>query len=219
MQENHKTKLVLFDLDGTLVDTSPDFILSLNNVLVRNNRKPIKESLIRRHVSDGSAKLTEIGFNLPRNHFLFDGYRQELLDEYKNNLTTSSKIFDGIKELLDFLKSNEISFGIVTNKPLEYARPVIENFIELDDCKVLVCPDHVNNIKPDPEGILQACSKLSIDPSKTIYIGDHPKDLEAGISAGTKTIGCRYGYSLADCKFFDGADLVDSAQEIISLIQ
>jgi phosphoglycolate phosphatase len=218
MQENHKTKLVLFDLDGTLVDTSPDFILSLNNVLVRNNRKPIKESLIRRHVSDGSAKLTEIGFNLPRNHFLFDGYRQELLDEYKNNLTTSSKIFDGIKELLDFLKSNEISFGIVTNKPLEYARPVIENFIELDNCKVLVCPDHVNNIKPDPEGILQACSKLSIDPSKTIYIGDHPKDLEAGISAGTKTIGCRYGYSLADCKFFDGADLVDSAQEIISLI-
>ncbi|MDA9321435.1 HAD-IA family hydrolase [Gammaproteobacteria bacterium] len=218
MQENHKTKLVLFDLDGTLVDTSPDFILSLNNVLVRNNRKPIKESLIRKHVSDGSAKLTEIGFNLPRNHFLFDGYRQELLDEYKNNLTTSSKIFDGIKELLDFLKSNEISFGIVTNKPLEYARPVIENFIELDNCKVLVCPDHVNNIKPDPEGILQACSKLSIDPSKTIYIGDHPKDLEAGISAGTKTIGCRYGYSLADCKFFDGADLVDSAQEIISLI-
>jgi phosphoglycolate phosphatase len=218
MQENHKTKLVLFDLDGTLVDTSPDFILSLNNVLVRNNRKPIKESLIRRHVSDGSAKLTEIGFNLPRNHFLFDGYRQELLDEYKNNLTTSSKIFDGIKELLDFLKSNEISFGIVTNKPLEYARPVIENFIELNNCKVLVCPDHVNNIKPDPEGILQACSKLSIDPSKTIYIGDHPKDLEAGISAGTKTIGCRYGYSLADCKFFDGADLVDSAHEIISLI-
>ena len=219
MQENHKTKLVLFDLDGTLVDTSPDFILSLNNVLAKNNRKPIKESLIRRHVSDGSAKLTEIGFNLTRNHSLFDGYRKELLDEYKNNLTTSSKIFDGIKELLDFLKSNEISFGIVTNKPLEYARPVIENFIELDNCKVLVCPDHVNNIKPDPEGILQACSKLSIDPSKTIYIGDHPKDLEAGISAGTKTIGCRYGYSLADCKFFDGADLVDSAQEIISLIQ
>lgn len=219
MQENLKTKLVLFDLDGTLVDTSPDFILSLNNVLARNNRKPIEDSLIRRHVSDGSAKLTEIGFNLPRNHFLFDGYRQELLDEYKNNLTTSSKIFDGIKELLDFLKSNEISFGIVTNKPLEYARPVIENFMELDNSEILVCPDHVNKIKPDPEGILQACSKLRINPSETIYIGDHPKDLEAGISAGTKTIGCRYGYSLTDCNVFDGADLVDSAQEIISLIQ
>lgn len=219
MQENLKTKLVLFDLDGTLVDTSPDFILSLNNVLARNNRKPIEDSLIRRHVSDGSAKLTEIGFNLPRNHYLFDGYRQELLDEYKNNLTTSSKIFDGIKELLDFLKSNEISFGIVTNKPLEYARPVIENFMELDNSEILVCPDHVNKIKPDPEGILQACSKLRINPSETIYIGDHPKDLEAGISAGTKTIGCRYGYSLTDCNVFDGADLVDSAQEIISLIQ
>ena len=91
--------------------------------------------------------------------------------------------------------------------------------MELDNCKVLVCPDHVNKIKPDPEGILQACSKLSIDPSETIYIGDHPKDLEAGISAGTKTIVCRYGYSLTDCNVFEGADLVDSAQEIISLIQ
>ena len=219
MQKNFKTKLVLFDLDGTLIDTAPDFTLSLNNVLASNNKKPIEERLIRMHVSDGSAKLTEIGFNLPRKHVLFDRYRQELLDEYRNNLTTSSKFFDGIKELLDFLNTNKIFFGIVTNKPLEYAKPVIKNFMELDNSKVLICPDHINKIKPDPEGILQACLKLSINPSETIYIGDHPKDLEAGISAGTKTIGCRYGYSLTNCNDFDGADLVDSAKEIISLIQ
>ena len=71
MQENYKTKLVLFDLDGTLVDTAPDFILSLNNILHRNNKEPLDSSIIRNHVSDGSAKLTEIGFKLTSEHPFF----------------------------------------------------------------------------------------------------------------------------------------------------
>ena len=90
MQKNYKTKLVLFDLDGTLIDTAPDFVLSLNNVLKKNHKEPLDDSIIRNHVSDGSAKLTEIGFNLSKDDPLFNNYRQELLNEYHKNMTTSS---------------------------------------------------------------------------------------------------------------------------------
>ena len=79
MQKNYKTKLVLFDLDGTLIDTAPDFVLSLNNVLKNNHKEPLDDSIIRNHVSDGSVKLTEIGFNLSKDDPLFNNYRQELL--------------------------------------------------------------------------------------------------------------------------------------------
>jgi len=219
MQENYKTKLVLFDLDGTLVDTAPDFILSLNNILYRNNKEPLDSSIIRNHVSDGSAKLTEIGFKLTSEHPLFYKYRQELLDEYEKNITTSSTLFEGIDFVLEFLNSKKILFGIVTNKPFKYAKPVVEHFRELDNSKILVCPDDIINIKPDPEGVLFACAELDIDPSETIYIGDHPKDLQAGLSAGSKVIGCKYGYSINEDTNTYGANLIDKPQEIISLIK
>ena len=219
MQKNYKTKLVLFDLDGTLIDTAPDFVLSLNNVLKNNHKKPLDDSIIRNHVSDGSVKLTEIGFNLSKDDPLFNKYRQELLNEYHKNMTTSSLLFKGIDVVLEFLSINKILFGIVTNKPYKYAKPIIDNFIELNNSKILICPDNLKNIKPDPEGVLLACSKLNINPSETIYIGDHQKDLEAGLNAGCKVIGCRYGYSINENTNTYNADLINTPEEIISLIE
>ena len=105
-----------------------------------------------------------------------------------------------------------------TKKPLKYAKPLIENFSIFDTSKILICPDHVKNIKPDPEGILLACSSLDINPSESVYIGDHPGDIEAGMNAGTKTIGCLYGYSLPQKYNRNKTMFVDQASEIISLL-
>jgi len=189
-------------------------------VLLKNNHKEqLDESIIRNHVSDGSVKLTEIGFNLSKDDPLFNNYRQELLNEYHENMTTSSLLFKGIEVVLEFLNTNKILFGIVTNKPYKYAKPIIGNFIELNNSKILICPDNLKNIKPDPEGVLLACSKLNINPSETIYIGDHQKDLEAGLNAGCKVIGCRYGYSINENTNTYNADLINTPEEIISLIE
>src|SRR6056300_1532066 len=187
MQKSLSPKLVLFDLDGTLVDTAPDFVLSLNNILKRNGRNALEFDHIRSFVSEGSVKFTEIGFEITRDHPDFNKYRNEFLMEYKNNLTNTSKLFAGISSLLNQLDEIGIPYGIVTNKPFDYAEPLINYFNELKNCRTLICPDHLKN-------------------------------LIAGKNAGTKTIGCLYGYSLDKNETYSGSILVNKADEIINAL-
>lgn len=190
MPKSLNTKLVLFDLDGTLVDTAPDFVISLNNILKKYGRDVLDFDRIRSFVSEGSAKFTEIGFEITQGDPNFQTYRNEFLQEYKNNLINKSVVFDGIDSVINYLKDSDIAFGIVTNKPYDYALPLVSYFKELSDLKVLICPDHLKESKPSPEGILLACKKIGVSPRHTVYVGDHPNDLIAGKRAGTKTIGC-----------------------------
>ena len=196
MQEKFNTELVLFDLDGTLVDTAPDFHQSINTILTKYEYPKVDMGTLRTYVSEGSSELIKFAFNIDQDDQMFNQLKEEFLKEYKENLTNLSKPFDGISDVINFLNMNNIPYGIVTNKPNDYAEPLINNFDLFNNCKILVCPDHVKISKPNPEGILLACNKLSVLPEKTIYLGDHNNDLKAGKSAGTKVIGCGYGYSL-----------------------
>ena len=189
-------KGVLFDLDGTLLDSAPDFIASLDNLLERHNQPKLDPEIVRSHVSDGSWKLTSLGFNIDRSDDRCADLREELLEEYESNLLQHGGAFDGIEEMLASLETDDIPYGIVTNKPLRFAKPILMNEIAFRNCKTLICPDHLNAIKPDPEGILRGCKDLGLHPADCIYVGDHKKDLEAGINAGTQVIACYFGYSI-----------------------
>tara|TARA_Y100000748_G_scaffold222125_1_gene186825 strand:- start:2674 stop:3336 length:663 start_codon:yes stop_codon:yes gene_type:complete len=219
MQKNHKTKLVLFDLDGTLIDTAPDFLISLNNVLSNHSRENVTMEKIRPHISEGSSKLIKLFFEINEEHMSFEQYKNEFLNEYSSNLTKSSRLFDGMETIIQYLNDNGIMFGVVTNKYHEYAEPIINSFPELQTIKILVCPDHVSISKPDPEGILLACSKLKVSPKDAVYLGDHINDLKAGLAAGTDVIGCLYGYSLEEVDINNlKCKSVNSVSEITSNI-
>ena len=215
MQKKFNTELVLFDLDGTLVDTAPDFHQSINTILTKYEYPKVNMGTLRPYVSEGSSELIKFAFNIDQDNQMFNQLKDEFLKEYKENLTNLSKPFDGISDVINFLNMNNIPYGIVTNKPNDYAEPLINNFDLFNNCKILVCPDHVKISKPNPEGILLACNKLSVLPEKTIYLGDHNNDLKAGESAGTKVIGCGYGYSL-NTKSTEM--MVNSPKEIIRFI-
>ena len=219
MPKSLNTKLVLFDLDGTLVDTAPDFVISLNNILKKYGRDVLDFDRIRSFVSEGSAKFTEIGFGITQDDPNFQMYRNEFLQEYKNNLINESSIFNGIDSVINYLEDSNIAYGIVTNKPFDYALPLVNYFKELSGSKVLICPDHLKESKPSPEGILLACKKIGVIPSNTVYIGDHPNDLIAGKRAGTKTIGCLYGYSLSKNKNYKNSVIVKEASQIIDALK
>ena len=219
MPKSLNTKLVLFDLDGTLVDTAPDFVISLNNILKKYGRDVLDFDRIRSFVSEGSAKFTEIGFGITQDDPNFQMYRNEFLQEYKNNLINESSIFHGIDSVINYLEDSNIAYGIVTNKPFDYALPLVNYFKELSGSKVLICPDHLKESKPSPEGILLACKKIGVIPSNTVYIGDHPNDLIAGKRAGTKTIGCLYGYSLSKNENYKDSVIVKEASQIIDALK
>src|SRR6056300_272808 len=218
MPKSLNTKLVLFDLDGTLVDIAPDFVISLNNILKKYGRDVLDFDRIRSFVSEGSAKFTEIGFEITQGDPNFQTYRNEFLQEYKNNLINKSSIFNGIDSVINYLEDSHIAYGIVTNKPFDYALPLVNYFKEFSGSKVLICPDHLKESKPSPEGILLACKKIGVSPSHTVYVGDHPNDLIAGKRAGTKTIGCLYGYSLSKDKNYKDSVIVKKASQIIDAL-
>ena len=209
-------KGVLFDLDGTLLDSAPDFIVSLNNLLQKYNQPKLDPKIIRNHVSDGSWKLVSLGFGIEESHDDCAQLREELLIEYEKNSLEYGSAFAGISDTLDFLLELKIPYGVVTNKPLRFAEPILTNEPTFKNCRTLVCPDHISKIKPDPEGILKGCENLGISPSDCIYIGDHIKDLEAGISAGTKVIACYFGYSL---KLGDHSKSIQGANNPVDLIK
>ncbi len=188
-------KLVLFDLDGTLIDTAKDFHIILNQLLKENSRMTISMAEVRKTVSSGARALIKLAFNIEESHREFESLRRRLLDLYAKQLEqTSSTLFPGIEQLLGVIENNKILWGIVTNKPSIYTLALLTQYRLLENCATVVCPDHVTQPKPDPEALLLACKQLSCVPQETIYIGDHPRDIEAGKNAGMRTLAAAYGY-------------------------
>ena len=131
-------KGVLFDLDGTLLDSAPDFIVSLNNLLKRYGKPKLDSEIIRANVSNGSWKLISLGFQIERSHKDCKKLREELLNEYERNLLAYGGVFDGVSDILESLKLSNIPYGIVTNKPLRFAKSIIKKEIVFEDCKALI---------------------------------------------------------------------------------
>ena len=209
MNRTPELKAVLFDLDGTLLDTAPDFATVLNSMLQRHDRAPVPYPAIRQTVSHGARALVELGFGSSEGDTGFEDLLNELLNQYQAHLSERTKLFDGMAELLQFIEERCIPWGIVTNKPALYTSAILQD-LELDQrCATTICPDQVTHRKPHPESIYLACAEVGCEPVDAIYVGDHRRDIEAGINAGMATIAAAYGYvTAADPPHQWGADRV-----------
>ena len=186
---------VLFDLDGTLIDTAPDFIHVVNQLLDEYGEPPIDSRLIYRTVSDGARALVKLAFGVNEGEETFQQLNQQLLDLYAEKIkATESSLYPSIDTLLIQLESASIPWGIVTNKPNLYASALLEQLNLNQRCSALICPDHVQNRKPHPEPIFLACQKLGCNTERTIYIGDHLRDIQAAKNADVIAVAAAYGY-------------------------
>ena len=217
---SEKLECVLFDLDGTLVDTAPDFIYVLNKLLVEQKRTPIHADEITARVSNGASALIEYAFEIDHKHQDFSDLLSQLLKLYDDKInTTESTLYPGIDKLLDTLTVNKIPWGVVTNKPAVYAEKLLARLKILTNCAVLICPDHVQNRKPSPEPILLACEKLKCRAARTVYIGDHLRDIMAAKEARTTSIAASYGYLGPGAQAEDwDADFIAESPSVISKI-
>lgn len=185
---------VLFDLDGTLIDTAPDFIRCLNQLRQQHELEPLAADYIRRSVSNGARAMVRLGFNLEPEHEGYLDKHTAFLDLYEAGVAVETTLFEGMNELLLNLEARDIPWGIVTNKPVRFAAPLIEALGLQERCATLICPDHVTERKPHPEPMFLACKEINAAPEQAIYVGDHVRDIEAGRNAGMYTIAVRYGY-------------------------
>jgi 2-phosphoglycolate phosphatase len=186
---------VLFDLDGTLIDTAPDFIRIIKELCVEANVVPLTEDEIRIQVSEGSKAMVrlfhpELSDDSPE----LTGYRDEFLKRYAANIAVDTTLFAGMAEVLLDLEKRQIPWGLVTNKPRSLSVALLDAMDLSRRCAVLVCPDDVKNSKPDPEPMYLAAQHIGIAPEHIIYVGDHPRDIDAGRAAGMKTVLAAYGY-------------------------
>ncbi len=219
MESMSKIEAVLFDLDGTLLDSFPDFLASLENVNIKSSSKKIDESIVRENVSDGSSKLLKLVFNIDKDDKNFDDYKRNFLNEYEKNILMYGNLFLGVSDLLNFLLDKKIPYGIVTNKPRKYTEIILKKSSLLRQSKVVICCDDGFKSKPNPEGINHACNILGVPNSKCIYIGDHDNDLNASLAAGTISGVCTFGYGFKKGLVVDGAVSFESPAQILDFIK
>lgn len=211
---------VLFDLDGTLLDTAPDLANALNHTLQQNGRAPLPYETIRRVVSHGGRALVELGFGPEAEVAEFEQLRQQLLDYYQKNICRHTQLFPGMPELLEVFEQRHIAWGIVTNKPGWLTRPLLREIGLLDKTGCVVSGDTLTERKPHPAPLIHASTLLGKAPQACLYVGDAERDIEAGRNAGMKTLVALFGYLLEnDHPDAWGADaLIQTPAEILDWI-
>lgn len=189
-----RLRAVLFDMDGTLLDTAPDFIAIAQAMLADRNLPAVPDKLIRDEVSGGARAMVAATFAMPPEDPQFEALRLEFLERYQRDCAVHSKLFDGMDELLTDIEKAGLIWGVVTNKPGRFAQPIMERLGLAERSALLICPDHVTHSKPHPEPMILACRMLDLDPASVLFVGDDLRDIESGRDAGTKTAAVRYGY-------------------------
>ena len=186
---------VLFDLDGTLIDTAADFIRIIQQMCRDEGRTVVDADLIRTQVSEGARAMVKLVYpELNVEDPIFLAHRQRFLDLYGADIAVDTDLFEGMYPLLKQLEQNNIPWGIVTNKPRGLSESLLEALSLTERCAVLVCPEDVGKTKPDPEPMYLAAKQINIAPEQCIYVGDHPRDIDAGRYANMYTILAAYGY-------------------------
>ncbi|MEH6583444.1 MAG: HAD-IA family hydrolase [Halioglobus sp.] len=187
-------RAVIFDLDGTLVDTADEFIVVVQALRAEHGHSDMSEDLIRSTVSNGARALVTLALGIQEEDPGFETLRLRLLDIYSEVIGSSARPYEGIEDLLAELDDRSIQWGIATNKPRAYTEPLLDRLAIKPAPGSVVCPDDVGERKPHPESLYLNCKQLGCAPHQAIYVGDHLRDIEAGRRAGMYTIAAAYGY-------------------------
>lgn len=191
---NGTLKAVIFDLDGTLVDTADEFVPAVQSLRAEHGHPAMDPERIRASVSNGARALVSLGLNLQEDAPEFESRRLRLLELYSTVLGTLATPYPGIEALLARLQECGIAWGIATNKPRVYTETLLARLDIQPPPASVVCPEDVAHRKPHPESLYRNCKELGCAPHEAIYIGDHLRDIEAGRRAGMYTIAAGYGY-------------------------
>lgn len=185
---------ILFDLDGTLIDTAPDMASALNRLLAREGRAKLAPEIIRPHVSNGAAALVRLGFGTTLAEAERERLHRAFLDSYADDIATASRPFPGMPALLDAIEDAGMRWGVVTNKPDWLTLPLMAALDLTARASCIVSGNTLARNKPDPAPIHHACELAGTCAARCVYVGDAERDIVAGRAAGSRTLIALFGY-------------------------
>lgn len=187
-------KLVLFDFDGTLVDSAPDLATSANFLRTEQGLEPLSLDFLRPYASMGARGLLKAALKLETDHADYEAQKAVFLAHYAANSTVHSQLFDGVDTLISQLNDMGIHWGVVTNKALHLTQPIMDHFALSLSSQIVVGGDSTPHLKPHPASLFLACEQTGIAPKDCLYVGDDERDIVAGKAAGMATMVAAYGY-------------------------
>jgi phosphoglycolate phosphatase len=190
------SRAVLFDFDGTLVDTAPDLAAAVNHMLEEQGHDPLPLERLRPFASAGARGLLHAAFGLKPDDAEYKAMREEFLDLYAEVCCRETRLFPGVAELLRELAARNLRWGVVTNKSTRFTERILAHLQLKPDC--VACGDTTPHLKPHPASLLHACGQLDLPPATCCYLGDDLRDMKAARAAGMRPIAVEWGYHHPD---------------------
>jgi len=192
---------VLFDLDGTLIDSAPDLGGAVDAMRTDRGLPSLPLEQYRPMAGAGARGMLAIGFGMAPDHPDFAAMREEFFQRYEKRMTENTRVFDGVPDMLRALEVRGLAWGIVTNKSQRFTTPLLAQVPALGAAATAISGDTTPHAKPHPEPLLEACRRMDVDPARCLYVGDDERDIVAGRAAGMMTLAATYGYMGANADF------------------
>ena len=191
---NRRFDAVLFDLDGTLIDSAPDLAGAANDLRREHDLPDLPYAALRPMVGSGARGMVGIAFGIAPGEPSFDDLRDRFLARYAERLLQETAVFPQVDAMLLALEARRWPWGIVTNKAARYAQPVVTGLHLHQRAAVLISGDTTPHAKPHPAPLLEAARRLGVEPGRCVYVGDDQRDVVAGRAAGMATVAAAWGY-------------------------
>ena len=193
VQPRH-VRAVLFDLDGTLVDSAPDLGSAADRMRLARGMPSLPLEDYRPHAGSGARGMLGVAFGMSSDHGDYETLREEFYCQYEACLTEQTRAFTGVAELLEALLQRGLRWGVVTNKAQRFSTPLTRAMPLFASASTIISGDTTAHIKPHPAPLLEAARRLNLAPIDCVYVGDDARDILAGRAAGMATVAARYGY-------------------------
>jgi N-acetyl-D-muramate 6-phosphate phosphatase len=185
---------VLFDLDGTLIDSAPDLGAAADLMRVQRGMPSLPLDAYRPMAGAGARGMLGIAFGITAEDVTFESMREEFFQNYERCMTQRTVAFDGVAELIGHLDQRQLLWGVVTNKSARFTDPLTQAMPLFATARAMVSGDTTPHAKPHPAPLLEAARRLGVDPAQCMYVGDDERDVVAGLAAGMVTVAANYGY-------------------------
>lgn len=214
-------KAVLFDLDGTLIDSAPDLGAAADKMRTDRGLPSLDYALYRPMAGSGARGMLQIAFGIEPEHADYEAFKDEFLANYERAMTVHSVIFDGVHDMLAHLADLGLSWGVVTNKNQRFTLPLTAQLPLFAAAQAIISGDTTPHAKPHPEPLFEAARRLQLPPTQCWYVGDDERDIVAGKAAGMTTVAAHYGYLGSQAQVMSwGADhIIHSPLALVELLR